>query len=151
MSDYAKAKGRTDERFVQLPEYLLASPAYRSLSTAARALLVEFRRRFNGRNNGRICFSVREMARDLGVWPDTAINAHRELQARGFVKITLQSTFDTRKDGQASEWLLTSESLDDKSATKEFMRWRSDADDLPIRDGSSSRQKRLKRKKQWEK
>jgi hypothetical protein len=59
----AKGKGRDrQERYVKLRYWLLNSQAWNSLSGNARALYVELAQRYNGSNNGRIPYSVREAA-----------------------------------------------------------------------------------------
>jgi hypothetical protein len=142
MSDKSVQDGRANGKFTITPAWLWKCPAYRSLSTNARALFYEFRFRFNGYNNGQIHFSVREMAASINVkYNGTAISAHRELQAKGFVKVATKATFDTRKGGLATEWILTCENLNGSTATKEFMRWKGPEDDFPVSDGLASHQR----------
>ena len=54
------------ERFVALRHWMLKSPAWRSLSPVERSLYVELAARYNGQNNGRIHYSVRDAAGALG-------------------------------------------------------------------------------------
>lgn len=64
------ATGRNPtSRFVGLRHSLLSSNAYRSLSCAARALLVELVMLHNGENNGSLYLSVRDAAARLGFLP----------------------------------------------------------------------------------
>jgi hypothetical protein len=115
-------------RYVRLPEYMLASSAWRSLDGNCRSLYVELARRYRGpaSNNGKIPFSVREAAAALPIGRSTAQRCFKRLQELGFVKIGKRSGFSL-KGRVATEWLLT-EFPDDTTATtgiasKDFMRW----------------------------
>jgi len=54
-------------RHLRLDHYLLDCPAYRHASTAARTILIELLRRFDGGNNGLITFGGKEGLR-VGIW-----------------------------------------------------------------------------------
>jgi hypothetical protein len=54
-----KGTGKS-ERYVSLRYWMLQSPAWQSLPGGARALYIEMAQRYNGSNNGRIPYSVRE-------------------------------------------------------------------------------------------
>ena len=112
-------------RFVQLPEYLLASAAYRSLRPVGRALLVEIKRLYKGDNNGELFLSVRDGARLLGVAKNTAANAFDQLIDRGFIRPRRKGGFDY-KQRHAREWVLTEYALGDDLPKKAFMNWRPD-------------------------
>ena len=63
------------------------SPAYVSLSLAARAALIEITRGYNGSNNGRIVLSVRHRRGAYGWLPtNTAMRALQELVDKGFIE-----------------------------------------------------------------
>ena len=62
----------TVPRFVQLWHRELDCPAYHHLSVYGRALLIEFRKRYNGSNNGQIAMSVRDAANLPNCHKDTA-------------------------------------------------------------------------------
>ena len=51
---HRKQRNNKGPQFVQLFNYVIDSPAYRGLSSSARAALVEFARLYNGRNNGQL-------------------------------------------------------------------------------------------------
>jgi hypothetical protein len=59
-------RGKT-ERFLGLRHWLLDSPAWLSLPCIARALYVQIAKRYNGANNGRISYSVREAYEELKI------------------------------------------------------------------------------------
>lgn len=72
-------------RFVRLDYALLNSAAYRALSCAARALLVELAMLHNGENNGALYLSVRDAAARLGFSDsEAASNALAELKVFAF-------------------------------------------------------------------
>jgi hypothetical protein len=71
MSKRTKVK---ESRHVRLYHWFLKSEAWRSLSPNARALYLEIVERYNGSNNGRIGFSIRDAAEALHIgktpqWP----------------------------------------------------------------------------------
>lgn len=114
------------EPHVRLYRHELDCAAYRDLSPDARALLVEFRALFDGREN-LVFMGVREMIRRLGVGDHRrARKARDELVSHGFIRLVSEGAFK-RKARHASEYVLTNEPLDDRPgsvAPKDFMRWR---------------------------
>ena len=60
-------------KWVQIHFWELGLPAYLHMSVCARALLIEFRRKYNGSNNGEIAMSALDAARLLGCHKDTAL------------------------------------------------------------------------------
>ena len=122
-----------DGRFVSLYEWLLKSPAYRSLTVASRALYVEFKRRYNGTNNGDIIMSYREAEAALGVGNRVVMKAIKELEGKGFIRAHQKGAFDwkARLDGRpsrATTWVLTEFPVDVPVRSlipeKTFMNWR---------------------------
>ena len=120
-----RGRSKTGPPFVRLTCYMLESAAWRSLKPAERAIYVELRRRFNGRNNGWLAFSVRDAADECNVNKDTARQAFATLQERGFTECVTPGGF-SRKVRHATEWRLTDEPCDKTGAlpSKAFMRWR---------------------------
>ena len=117
--------GKT-ERFVSLRHWVLDSPAWLSLPCNARALYVQLAKRYNGANNGRISYSVREAYEELKISKSTAHRAFRVLQSRGFIVCTKRGAFSWKIVNEASEWRLTEYPNDcpPEHASKEFMRFR---------------------------
>jgi hypothetical protein len=114
------------ERYVALPYWMLKSAAWRSLPATARAIYIEIAQRYNGSNNGRISYSVREGAQALHGSKDTANRALKILAQRGFIVCTKRGAFSVKVSRDASEWRLTEHDADLPSpqhATKDFMRW----------------------------
>src|SRR3954451_15400028 len=96
------ARSRSAEpRHVRQYEWMLASPAYRSLGIYSRALLLEIARRYNGINNGDISMSYREAEELLNCSNKPIPGAFRELQEKGFIKQSRRGSFDwkTRIEG----------------------------------------------------
>ena len=115
------------ERFVKLRYWLLDSPAWQSLPGGACALYVKMVQRYNGSNNGRIPFSLREAMQAVHVSKGMAKYLLDVLQDRGFIVCSKRGVFSQRTTTrEASEWRLTEYDNDAVTgyATKEFMRWR---------------------------
>ena len=108
---------------VRVYQWEMRSPAWQSLSTDARALLLEFRALYAGREN-RVYLSVREMMARLHIGQRRAQKARDELIERGFVRLIKHGSFG-RKVRHASEYALTNEPLDgqDGPAPLDYMRW----------------------------
>ena len=125
-------KGRTKGggRFVRLTEHLLQTPAYRSLSPTARAMLVEFRRLFDGRNNGHLRMSVRQAAERCGCSQRPAMRAIAELQEHGFIKPIRLGAFSL-KVRHATEWALTDEPVGGALPTHDYRSW--EPQGLPVK------------------
>jgi hypothetical protein len=118
-----KTGRNTYDRFIMIWHYMYEAPAYQSLKPITRAVLIELKRRFNGSNNGRISYSVRQMAARINCGKDAAGYAFHELIQKGFVRCTSPGGFNY-KLRHASQWELTEEECNGKPATKEFMAWR---------------------------
>ncbi|NRP19899.1 hypothetical protein LPJGGPFB_03157 [Ensifer adhaerens] len=131
-------RGRSSggERHVRLPEWLLASAAWRSLSVYSKLLYIEIKRRYNGNNNGDISLSHREAQDLMGCSNKPIPAAFKELEVKGFIKAAERGSFHwkTRRDGQggrrATTWILTEYPQDSPIRslipTKDFMAWRPD-------------------------
>lgn len=86
------------------------SPAYRALSAAARALLVELTMLDNGENNGSLYLSIRDAAGRLGMADlSAARSAFDELQELGFIEMTEDASFHVKaaEKSRARCWRLT--------------------------------------------
>lgn len=116
--------GRSGEggKFVQLPEWVLACPAYRALDATARALLVEIKRLYNGSNNGTLAMGVRRAAEAVGVSKDRAARALKDLERHGFIRARQRGSFNW-KSRRATEWVLTEYEYAGQLAMKDFARW----------------------------
>lgn len=124
-----RAGERNKQRYVALYHWVLKSPAWLDLDCVARCAYIELARRYAGpgSNNGRIPFSVREMAEALGIGKSTAQRAFTSLIEHGFIVLISKGAFNI-KHRHASEWLLT-EFGDDRNghspiASKAFIHWK---------------------------
>jgi hypothetical protein len=124
----SKFKNGSKERYVMLRYWLLNSAAWNSLPGNARALYIEITQRYNGSNNGRIPYSLREAVKALHVSQGIAHYLLGILQDRGFIICTKRGAFSLKTTKDASEWLLTEYNCDHPPAhaTKNFMRWNGD-------------------------
>lgn len=112
-------------RHVQLHEWVQASEAWATLRPGPRALYIEIKRRFNGVNNGRIILSHRDAAKAMGIHRNTVGPWFRELEKRGFIRMTQAPHLGPSGVGMTAHWALDEEPCDDlKTAAKRFMSWR---------------------------
>jgi DNA-binding transcriptional regulator YhcF (GntR family) len=105
----------------------MKTPAWKSLDVVARCVYIEIASRYAGAgsNNGRIPYSVRELAEALNLGSkNTANRALRDLQERGFIVRVKVGAFSLKKR-HATEWRLTEHvsDVDSHVATKEFATW----------------------------
>ncbi len=126
-----KPKSRAP-RFSAIYHWEMDLPAWRHLSAHGRALLIEFRRKYNGSNNGEIAMSVRDAARLVGCHKDTAVKALRELEQKGWIRMARTGSFHWkveargRKHRAATTWRITNQPIGlglDMKATKESQKW----------------------------
>jgi DNA-binding transcriptional ArsR family regulator len=95
------------ERFVRLGYSLLDSSAWQSLPPIAQSLYVKIARKYNGYNNGRISYSVREGAGALGVSKSTISRELRRLETGGLTRRMSRGTYNRKtKITTDSEWEL---------------------------------------------
>jgi hypothetical protein len=120
-----RGRRKTSGHFVKLESFMLESPAWRSLPPAARAVYVEVRRRYHGKNNGWLALSVRDAADFCNINKDTAAKMFAILVERGFIECVVAGSFNY-KVRHAAEWRLLDERCDKTGLlpTKAFMRWR---------------------------
>ena len=107
------ATGRNEnrtKRFAGIPHEILLSPAYRSLDTVARALLVELVMLDNGRNNGSLWLGVRDAIDRLGMTDARPITkAFNLLESTGLIVMTKDAHFSIKaaETSRARCWGLT--------------------------------------------
>lgn len=113
-------------RHVRICHYMMATPAWKSLGGIPRAIYLDMAARYRGHgsNNGRIGYSVRCAADELGIGVATAKRGLDQLQDHGFIVCTKRGAFSL-KQRHASEWRLTEfpSDISTDMATKEFMTW----------------------------
>jgi len=98
-----KAAAKNKRRFLRLWHNVKRSAAYHSLSSYARAALIELLDRYTGINNGMIVLGVRTLADELRCTRDTAARALKELDDAGLIR---PMTGGKWKGKRATEWRL---------------------------------------------
>ncbi len=114
-------------RFASLYHWEMELQAFRHLSVYGRALLMEFRRAYNGHNNGSIVMSHRQAASLLKCNKDTAGKAIEELKGKGWIRLRQKGSFSQKTNKTASTWRITNQPIGagvDTPETKEYAKWR---------------------------
>lgn len=94
------------DRYFQVHHFMAKTDAWRALTAPARAVYLQIGLRYNGGNNGKIQYSVRDAASECILAINTASRAFKELIALGFIEETRHGSL-SRKTRIASEWRLT--------------------------------------------
>lgn len=125
-----KHKGRSsiaNEAHVRLYRHELDCPAYRTLSPAARVLLIEMRALFSPkRGDNHVFLSVRQMMDRCNLTQRAATRARDELVERGWVLVAQQGSFDL-KLRHATVFALENEPSNTGNGAvpgKAYMRWK---------------------------
>ena len=125
MVKHTKKERRKTRRFIRLFHWEINSPAFRALTPNEKAVYIELRRRYNGRNNGYISLSAREAGAVCHCKEGVGSRALIRLSQLGFIKVRSNSTF-TMKQHKAREYELTAlcnkNDGQGKAGSKEFMR-----------------------------
>jgi hypothetical protein len=116
----------------------MTTPAWRGLNCYARAGYLELSMRYGGpgSNNGRIPYSVREMAKNLNISPPTAQRrVFKELKDHGFIIETKRGRYG-KKRSYASEWRLTEFQCDatGELPTHAYRHWQGSAQPISTKD-----------------
>lgn len=86
-------KRRASGTFLALPHYLIDSPKYQSLGGNSAKLLIQIARMYNGKNNGDLSASFKDMQQKGWKGTNTLNNALKELLELGFLVKTRQGHF----------------------------------------------------------
>lgn len=107
-SQHYKTSSREAGGFLAIPHAVIDSTAFRSLSSHARALLIDVARQYNGRNNGWLVASRSHMA-PLG-WnsSDMLTKCTRELLQARLLHLTVMG----RRPNRAAWYAVTWQKLD---------------------------------------
>ena len=122
-------KGRDSHggtRYVQLPEWVLRTEAYRCLCPGAKALYIELKRRFNGNNNGDVRLSHCEAATLLGLHRNSIGKLFADLQDKGFIWPMEGAYLGPSGVGKTARWRLDEYQCHQtgKGPEKRFIAWR---------------------------
>jgi hypothetical protein len=129
---HAKRGKNKRERFVQLPHWIMNSPAWARLKPVERCVWLEAVRVYDGQNNGSLALPSRSLADRLGVKHTTVVRALQTLVTLGFIEVTRRSEFSKKR--RAAEYRVTHLHCDRTNtlASKQFMRLGKDQSTSPI-------------------
>jgi DNA-binding transcriptional regulator YhcF (GntR family) len=116
---------KKDAAHVRIYHYMSKTPAWRSLNGNERATYLLLSERYMGLNNGKIPYSVREIATDLRISTHTASRCLTTLQERGFIVAMTKGAFSWKKR-HATEWRLTEHvcHVSGHGPSSEYRNWR---------------------------
>ena len=103
-------------------------------SSTAQALYPWVKLEWRGKqfnNNGKIRLSARQAANKLGVTTDTAARAFQDLQAKGFLFITIPARLGVGGEAKSPAYEITEIALpgaDNSSPRKLYLEWKEGAD-----------------------
>lgn len=119
-----KGRSTVEARHMRLYHWLTKSAAWRALTAVERCTYIELAKRYDGKNNGFIALSCRDVAEELQISKGTASRALLRLQLLGFIQITVPGGF-SRKILHATEYRMTEHACNrtGQLASKAFMRW----------------------------
>jgi hypothetical protein len=98
------------EHWTKVLRATMEEPAWRALSSTAQALYPWLKLEWRGpdaNNNGKLRLSVRQAAEKMGVVPDTAAKAFRDLQRKGFIVQTEQACLGVDGAAKAPAYEIT--------------------------------------------
>lgn len=107
-----------DYSCTEMYDWVMNTAAWRSMKPGPRALYLELKRIFNGKNNGLIAMGVGSASKLLSVSSKTVTGYFEELMRRGFIKQV------PAKINGDSLWELTEVGIHGNEASAEFILWR---------------------------
>ncbi|GGA81300.1 hypothetical protein GCM10011491_05730 [Brucella endophytica] len=141
------SKGRSpgasgNEHWTKLIRNTMEEPAWRALTSTAQALYPWLKLEWRGadaNNNGKIRLSVRQAAAKLGVRPDTAAEAFRELQRKGFIVQTEHAHLGVEGAAKAPAYEITELKMPgaERDGRKLYRDWRP-GNDFPVQMAPSN-------------
>ncbi len=129
----ARKKKKKGEKFIGIHGKMYTSPAYESLSTNAKVLLTHFKWLYNGRNNGELAISIKQVMKLCRIGSNKATEAILELLYTGFIKVKKIGRFSTN---MASEYSLTCEKMGTREPANDWRHY-------PENNGNKIRGKNL--------
>lgn len=136
-----KIKSR-GEHWTKLLRHTMEEPAWRALSTTAQALYPWLKLEWRGpdaNNNGKIRLSTRQAGERLGVRPDTAAAAFRDLQRKGFIVQTEHAYLGVEGAAKAPAYELTELKMPgaERDGRKLYQDWKP-GQDFPVYEMASN-------------
>ncbi|VVT04707.1 hypothetical protein [Rhizobium sp. EC-SD404] len=140
------------ERWAPMILDTMEQPAWGALSTTAQALYPWLKLEWRGpkaNNNGNIQLSVRQAAQRLGVTRDTAAEAFRDLQRKGFIVQTAQAVLGIEGAAKSACYEITEIKMpaSEKDGRKLYRDWQPGNDFPCQRTGANNPSGRNGRKK----
>lgn len=121
-----KGYGAPTGKYAAIPLSVINTPAWRAMGTSSQALFVWLLMEWKGpkfNNNGKITLSVRQAAEKMGISRETAANAFRQLQAKGFIEVKKGGSLGVKGHGRCPEFEITSVALPGKNASNKYLTW----------------------------
>lgn len=152
MAAKANRKGRTSDTAEHFTKYLretTESAAWLALKPTARLIYLQMKFEWKGprnNNNGRIRFSARQAATLVGCNKNTASEAMRDLQRKGFLRITQMGCLGFEGEAKNPMYEITEIALPGETkASGAYLRWKKghdfDAQLHPVNNPHGARSK----------
>ena len=119
-----KQHKRGDPPLVMIYNAMADTPAWRSLKPAPRALYLEIKRQYRGRDNGRVLLSYRDAAVRLNSSHNSVGGWFKELEERGFIVCMQKHHLGPSGVGQTSHWRLTEYDYNGHKPTHDYRNWK---------------------------
>lgn len=118
----------TGEHWTKMLRHTMETPAWQALSTTAQALYPWLKLEWRGpdaNNNGSIQLSTRQAAARVGVGTDTAAEAFRDLQRKGFIVQTEPAYLGVEGAAKSPSYELTEIKMPgaEKDGRKLYLQW----------------------------
>ena len=125
------------EHYTILLRSVLTSPAWSALSPVAQALYPFIRLEWKGPNNNNNCkirLSARQAGELIGVTKDTAARGFRDLQAKGFIYVTVPGALGVKGVARSPSYEITEllmPTSEKPTGRKLYLQWRK-GNDFPV-------------------
>jgi len=102
--------------------FLRESHVYASMPPAAKVLMDLLHMQW--RNDRPVAYGVREAAKNICCAKNTATNAFKVLQDRGFIICTDESLFNSKTGSKTREWRLTWMPFNSQPPSNDWEKWK---------------------------
>lgn len=116
----------TKNGFIMISRDLMRTTAWQSLHPCAGWVLIDVWSRHNGKNNGKIIYTVNDAQRLVGCGRRQAIRFLHELEEKGFIVATKRGHFQIKSGSWKSRgttWRLTMEPCNGQPPTRDYLQW----------------------------
>lgn len=132
------------EHYTKLIRHTMQEPAWRALSRTAQALYPWVKLEWRGpdnNNNGKIRLSCRQAAAAMGCIPDTAAEAFRDLQRKGFLVVKEPAVLGVDGEAKSPSYEITEVKMPGtekvQDGRKLYRQWRP-GHDFPVQGSSAN-------------